>query len=238
MASDKRWTQTVRDGATIVVSILLAFGIDASWERLQAHRDALDSLERVVAEVGQARTEMARGEAFQERLRVATELLLDVVLELEPGSTVTVPDSLLLGVLGWQVVEASTNNVANFVASKSFELLRDVELRQAIGRWIPSLEDQHDDQLNLRRLKDEQIHPVLRQSSDVAGAQLTLNAAMLDASHPAAGGGVTELLVTDELAALLARASFQEAIDRRQREAIQRLADEILTRARVVLRRE
>ncbi len=237
MTSHKRWTQTVRDGATIVVSILLAFGIDASWEKLQARRDALDSLERVVAEVSQARTEMARGEAFQERLRVATDLLLDVVLESEPGSTVTVADSLLLGVLGWQVVEVSTNNVASFVASGSFELLSDVELRQAIGRWIPFLEDQRDDQLNLRRLKDEQIHPVLRQSSDVAGAQLTLNAVMLGAAVPA-GGEITDLLVTDELIALLARASFQETIDRRQREAIDRLADEIQTRARAVLRRD
>lgn len=237
MASEKRWTQTVRDGTTIVVSILLAFGIDASWEQLQVRRDALDSLERVVAEVGHARTEMAGGEPLQERFRVATELLLDVVLELEPGSTVRVPDSLLLGVLGWQVIEAPTNNVASFVASESFELLRDVELRQAIGRWIPFLEDQRDDQLNLRRLKDEQIHPVLRRGSDVAGAQLTLNALMLDGAR-SAGGGVTELFVTDELVALLARASFQEAIDRRQRDAIDRLADEIQTRARAVLRRD
>jgi len=237
MASEKRWTQIVRDGATIVISILLAFGIDASWERFQARRDALDSLERVVAEVGQARTEMAGGEAFQERLLVATELLVDVVLELEPGSIVTVPDSLLLGVLGWQVVEVSTNNVASFVASESFELLGDVELRKAIGRWIPSLEDQRDDQLNLRRLKDEQIHPVLRRSSDIAGAQLTLNAMMLEGAH-SAGGGVTEIFVTDELVALLVRASFQEALDRRQRDAIDQLADEIQTRARAVLRRD
>ena len=149
----------------------------------------------------------------------------------------TVPDSLLLGVLGWQVVEVSTDNVASFVASESFELLDDIELRQAIGRWIPSLEDQRDDQLNLRRLKDEQIHPVLRQSSDVAGAQLTLNAVILDAAHPA-GGEVTELLVTDELVALFARASFQEALDRRQREALDRLGDEIQTRGRAVLRRD
>ena len=237
MASDKRWTASVREGTTIVVSILLAFGIDASWERLQARRDALDLLARVVAEVGQARTEMARGEAFQERLRVATELLLDAVMESEPGSTVTVPDSLLIGVLGWQVVEVSTNNVEGFVASESFEFLGDVELREAIGRWIPSLEDQRDDQLNLRRLKDEQIHPVLRQSSDISGAQLTLNAVMLDAANPA-GGAVTDLLVTDELVALLARASLQEAIVRRQREAIDRLADEIQTRAGPVLRRD
>lgn len=236
MASEKRWAQIVRDGAIIVISILLAFGIDASWERLQTRRDALNSLERVLAEVGDARTMMARGEAFQERLRVATELLLDAVVELEPGSTVTVPDSLLLGVLGWQVIEASTNNVANFVASESFEFLRDIELRQALRRWIPLLEDLRDDQLNLRRLKDEQIHPVLRQSSDVAGAQLTLNAVLLEGAH--AAGGVTELFVTDELVALLARASFQEAIDRRQMGVIDQLADEIQTRARAVLRRE
>ena len=112
-----------------------------------------------------------------------------------------------------------------------------MELRKAIGRWIPFLEDQRDDQLNLRRLKDEQIHPVLRQSSDIAGAQLTLNAVMLDGAN-SAGGGVTELFVTDELAALLGRASFQEALDRRQREAIDQLADEIQTRARAVLRRD
>lgn len=234
MASDKRWTQSLREGATIVVSILLAFGIDASWENLQARRDALDSLERVVAEVGQAGVEMRQGAAFQERLRLATDLLLDAVSDSESGSTVTVPDSLLLGVLGWQVIEAPTRNVSDFVASESFELLGDAELREAIGDWVPSLEDQRDDQLNLRRLKDEQILPLLRQSSDIAGAQFTLNAVMLDAAHPSSGG-VTELLVTDELVALLARTAFQEAIDSRQREEIEALAQDIQNGAREVL---
>lgn len=237
MASDKRWIDTARDAATIVASILLAFGIDASWDRLQARRDALDSLERVVAEVEQARAETARAAGFQERFRVANLLLMDVVMELEAGRTVTIPDSLLLGLLGAQVVEVSTNNVAHFVASESFELIRDLELRAAIGRWIPTLEDQLDDQLNHRRLKEEQAQPILRRSSDVAGAQVAINPVILQAGHPVEGGN-TRLLVTDELRALVARVALYDALDLRQREAIERLAGEIDTRARAVLGRD
>jgi hypothetical protein len=105
-----------------VVSILLAFGIDAWWGALQARREALATLDRVVEEVAQARAEIERGHQFQLRFQANAELLRTALLSTQPGEWLEVPDTLLFGVLASQVAEVQTPNAASFVASEAFEL--------------------------------------------------------------------------------------------------------------------
>ena len=56
----REWKRLLVEGVVIVVSILLAFAIDAWWDERQQLSDAEDQVERVVAEL-QSKRGIARG---------------------------------------------------------------------------------------------------------------------------------------------------------------------------------
>ena len=70
------WKRLTTEGAVIVVSILLAFAIDAWWEERQERRAQLQSLARVAAEI-EANTTVAKNkvEALQKAIDSTSEYL-------------------------------------------------------------------------------------------------------------------------------------------------------------------
>jgi hypothetical protein len=161
-----------------------------------------------VTEVVQARAEIDRSRQFQLRFQATADLLRDAVLEAVPGSMVQVSDTLLYGVLMSQVIDVPMSNVSSFVASDAFELLDDDELRATISQWVPALQDLRDDQLLIRRLKDEVIKPTLRLESDIARAQgLTNSWSILRGSVDASEIGTTDVRASPALRALIVELS-------------------------------
>lgn len=70
------WARILAEGLVIVASILLAFGIDAWWDRAQERREELGYLVALHSEFEQAAEELARDEATRaERIRVIDHLI-------------------------------------------------------------------------------------------------------------------------------------------------------------------
>ena len=58
MKTSSPWPRVLAEGAVIVVSILLAFGIDAWWDDAQRTREAHAMLETLSEEIRDARAEV------------------------------------------------------------------------------------------------------------------------------------------------------------------------------------
>jgi hypothetical protein len=142
------WLRVFVEGMVIVSSILLAFGIEAWWERIEWHRNALGELGTVLEEVHEARSQLQDVIRWRERERSAA-LSVETRLEgVSPDDPVALPDTLFALSFGLQLVsDIPTQATEAFVTSGHIDEVEDVELRQALLAWTSSLADLRDDEV-------------------------------------------------------------------------------------------
>lgn len=140
-----RWGRLVAEGAAIVVSILLAFAIDASWDARQARvreRDVLEALERDFlqnrTQVGEA---IAVHEAAQARVARLQAMSEDEILALERDSV-----GVFLGSLAApRTFDPMRGTVDALVGAGELGLLRDARLREAVASFLNAVDDADED---------------------------------------------------------------------------------------------
>ncbi|MGI9625924.1 MAG: hypothetical protein ACR2QM_03740 [Longimicrobiales bacterium] len=123
------------------MSILLAFSIDAWWERRQERSLETEALESLLVEF----------EANQERLRenidrhdqvvTAAIEIHDRIQAAEPGSLVPVADTLLFWVLRDVSFESQEGALTALLQSGDLGRVRNPELRDALAGWPARLAD-------------------------------------------------------------------------------------------------
>lgn len=103
----------------------------------------------------------------------------------------------------------------------------------------PALEDLRDDQLTIRRMKDERIKPTLRRDSDIARAR-DLNNRWILLARPCDQSrvGVTRGLASAELRNLIVETAGLYGLDDRQVGRVVDLATQIENRGRAALDRD
>ena len=120
------WNRLLIEGLVIVVSILLAFAIDAWWDQQREARDAEDQVARVVAEL---RANIAILEVQDQSLdyttRAAREFLSIMGPDAEPVTTQEI-GSMMGRIFGVPTLSLTKSATQNFLASGQ---LTD-------GRWI------------------------------------------------------------------------------------------------------
>ena len=128
------------ESAAVVLSILLAFLIDASWD---AHKQAQCErmlLHGLLADFEASRPGLENRLDLARRLGSGTGRFLDLVGERPLPATVTVPDTLVISVLGGPTFEPATNTLDAALASGEIEV---------------------------RRITNEQVVPLLSRVADV-----------------------------------------------------------------------
>ena len=150
------WLRVSVEGVVIVGSILLAFGIEAWWARIESHRNALAELGTVFEEVHEARTQLQDVVRWRERERSAA---LSVQARLEgvsPDNPIALPDTLFALSFGMKLVtDASTRATDAFITSGHIDEVEDFELRQALLSWTSSLTDLRDDEVRFGAVQDQ-----------------------------------------------------------------------------------
>ena len=99
-----------------------------------------------------------------QRMAAGTGHLLDL---LDPGTAATsvaVPGSLVLAVLGGPTYEPNTNTLDAALASGEVGLLSNDELRAELTTWRRTLADATEDEREVRRITNEQLVPLLARS--------------------------------------------------------------------------
>ena len=144
-------TRTVRpllaEGVVIVVSIVLAFALDAWWDDLAERRQLRQQLGSVQAEVRGNRDLVLFQVDLMERMIAAGEAL-GVAMDsaAHSGGTVTVPDTLVWLPLNTPTLDASLGAIDALVASGQLALIPDPALRSRLAGLRDRIEDAVEEQ--------------------------------------------------------------------------------------------
>ena len=150
------WLRVSVEGVVIVASILLAFGIDAWWARIESHRNALAELGTVSEEVHEARTQLQDLVRWRERERSAALAVQTRLEGVSPDNPIALPDTLFALSFGMKLVtDAPTRATDAFITSGHIDEVEDFELRQALLSWTSSLTDLRDDEVRFGAVQNQ-----------------------------------------------------------------------------------
>lgn len=162
------WRRILAEGVVIVGSILLALAADAWWDSYQDRQREETLLESLLEELTASRPGLESRVRLAERMAAGNTELLSLLDPEAVERSRTVPDSLILAVLGGPTYEPAMNSLDAAVSSGEIELLESRELRTALADWRRRLADSTEDELEVRRVTNEQVVPALARSLNLA----------------------------------------------------------------------
>ena len=165
------WPRIFAEGLAIVVSILLAFGIQAWWEGRQEAALVQRGLSAVRDELAAVRTRIDEDIPFSEAWLNNAEALVATLDSVPGGETVFVSDSVLASMFSVYVADVPTGIVESFISSGRLDAVQNTDLRRSLLEWISLVEDQRDDQARTSEFGRSELRPFLRARFDVQNAQ-------------------------------------------------------------------
>jgi len=129
-----RWL--ILEGAAIVVSILLAFSIQAWWDQKQESDDIRDTLSAILADLRASKDVTEWGRVASITRRASIIKLFEFSYAATPGVSETELDKLMSD-LGWFQEKLVINDasVNSLIASGRLSGIRDPELRSNLASW-------------------------------------------------------------------------------------------------------
>ncbi len=169
-AQDVPWFRIITEGVAIVASILLAFAIDAWWQR-RAELEQADALVvSLYADFQASQAHLERWLAGNRRIHGATTELLDHISSAERGEEISVPIELIVGTLGAPTYSPTDSTLDAAVSSGHIELIEDSEIRSILALWRQQLADTSEDELLIREIVVHQLVPELSEQVRLAEA--------------------------------------------------------------------
>jgi hypothetical protein len=166
------WPRIGADAVAILVSILLAFAIDAWWANRLENREMVVVLNRLSAEFESNYTMLSD---FQERCRTqcraaqaADSLYLDVLAALGDGAEhIEVEDEMLAALLATPTFEAETPVLDGLVRSGRIQKIEDQKILSAIAFWDRMLRNTAELEARGRTNVDSRLMPILVDRGDI-----------------------------------------------------------------------
>jgi len=132
----------------VVVSILIAFGLDAGWDSYRDRADLREDLVNVRNEVDANLIALQRDQDFQERGLASIEVVLDSVRASQTDGWLTLSDTIVLAALLFTpTYDPSTGAVDALIASGRLSELENGELQHILTEFRTKVEDLREDQL-------------------------------------------------------------------------------------------
>jgi len=163
---------TIREMTIVVLSILIAFGLDATWERVSRHSALRGQLPSVISEMRASRAALDLAIRAHERQgRIAGGLA--AMLRATPAPhAVSVSDTLVGPLFPQFTMDLSTSALESFIEAGGLDLLAEADLRDALLAWPTEIDDARDDEIFLRTYPAAQLASYLRENFDVGAAEL------------------------------------------------------------------
>jgi hypothetical protein len=186
------------EGIVIVTSILLAFALDALWQqRTEASQERV-LREALVADFQRVRELILPHREEHVRTQAAVGHFIDLVSDVEPGTSVFIPDTaIVFGILN-PSLDVPTGALESALFSGGLQLISDPELRRMLALWPAGLLDATEDDRMLR-----EFHGIALRDELSSGTNLIVP---LSRTWPSETGTVTtgvEVLVTNRLKGIL-----------------------------------
>lgn len=199
------WRRILVESAAVILSILLAFAIDAAWEARQERDHETVLLSGLLFEFRSVRPDLVTRVSTARRLRHNSVILRDQMAEAAGAGPVEVPDSILMSVIGGPTFQPAINTLDAALASGKIELILDNELRNHLAQWRTILADTYESEKEVRAIATARIGPLI--ARDVALGWYFDNAVSMDAG-PFETQGSAKLTPTLELSGAIAARAF------------------------------
>ena len=158
----RSWREAIRDVVLIVLSILIAFALDAWWQYRGDRREELRLLADLESEFVAARAELERVRAYNAEKVVATRALLAFTA----GSAPATPGDSVLALwrrtLGSRSYDPPRGVTDGILASGGLGLIRDDTLARLLASWPSRVENLARPEENLRVVYRDEILPWLQ----------------------------------------------------------------------------
>lgn len=143
-----RGLRVVVEGVVIVLSILLAFTIEASWDERQDRREEAEILQALAVEFDRYHEAFSRRADFYDQ---AAERLVWLLDEAElTSSELGRLDEALLALVGAPTFEIGSGVHAELMASGRVSLITDPTLRRYVSTWEALLAETVDNEIVIR----------------------------------------------------------------------------------------
>lgn len=198
-------TRLALESFVIIGSILAAFALDTWWDQRQERAEEQETLSALQVEFEQARMDVEWYGSGQVRILDAVTLLVD---ELHAAwragrRTVTLPDTALGLAYVPPTVSPTLGTLEGLVSSGRLGLLRDRELRTALGGWGTELAELTEEETSSRDLTEEDLDRVLRARINTVGLWDVGAAIIGETLTPEARAGMREVPVDTEVMGVL-----------------------------------
>lgn len=175
------WARILAEGSAILVSILLAFGIQAWWEERQERATETDLLSRLHAEFS---TNLARIDerTFYRTVLLQGEELYTQIKEArkEGHETIMVSGYTLKWFAYAPTYEADTPILDGLLRGGQLEIVEDRNVQSVLATWERELRDYTSFAVRARRYADELLLPALYRRGDVGDVLMASNWASVD----------------------------------------------------------
>ena len=163
MKIDRRipWPRLLVEGGAIVASILLAFAIDAWWERRIELVKADVLIGSLHADFQASQSHLEQWLTGNERVLRATSEFLDELRGADINSEVLVSHEWIVAAVAAPTYSPTDSSLEAAIASGQIELIENVDLRNTLARWRQQLDDTREDELLIREIVVSQLVPAL-----------------------------------------------------------------------------
>ena len=145
----------------VVLGILIAFGLDAWWDRRGHARDVADALTSVRAEMALNRDQLVQWIAVQKKVRDAAQHFASVLRDVDDGAIVQVPDSLVAALFLTPSFDPASGALEALINSDAFGDIEDDELRVELASWTGYVRDAAEDEGRALALAQAELFPAL-----------------------------------------------------------------------------
>ena len=140
-AQSIRWVRLVTEATAIVLSILVAFAIDAGWEDLRERGEEQEILAGIQRDMQENLTELKKILVGLQNSHESFARFMDAT----PGELGEMSDSAVTALMSPIVIPGTFNPyqgaLASALSSGKLQLLRDPLLREELGAWIGRVAD-------------------------------------------------------------------------------------------------
>lgn len=202
-------SRILAEGTVIVVSILLAFWIDAWWQGQVEKREAEALVKGLLSDFTASQAHLQDWLAGNERvLRAASEFLAEIRKTPE-SDQVEVRHEWLVAAVAAPTFDPTDTSLRTAVATGQIELITDQELRNALAIWRQQVEDTQEDQLLIRGIVVNQLVPLLSRQVRLGRAfEFDPMVNWFVRGDPVDTGGSSTIRATSEIEGALAEKVF------------------------------
>jgi len=171
-ARDIPWPRLIAESSAVVISILLAFSIDAWWTERQENVREEHQIQALITEFEGNRSIL---DFDLDRLRDITsnlEKLTNTLSSVSVGNDVAVSGRYFWSVRQGGIVDLSTGTLDAMISSGDLGLLQNESLRSALSEWSAKLDEVQTDQQTLRNFTGSELIPYLGTLGDFSSLVL------------------------------------------------------------------